>query len=534
MNKNQNKVRVDIERPQNFELSGQLESTSFSKAKIYIMYSGLNANGSFISKETVDRATNTLYNKPIVGEFNESTQNFKDHGGKVEITNDSIAYTDTTKPLGVIPESAEIYWETDDGGKDWLVVDKALIWNRYYDETEALLNDTYGQSMEIEVISYSSESPDSVIYIDDFEFSALCVLGIEKNGDERVKPAFDESRIITYSKKTISEMQDMYNELLTFTRKDFADGEEILIQDEEGDLLDSEETKVVDENQTLLDTIAQAKLSLQDVASLLEQIGVSEDEETDAEQEDKILGDEDISLVEDSIARIEVIKNELQAVVDYDGGTEFVLKKEFEVEQDSGAESKDDEEQSADEEKGAPEEQIVIEKPLHSESDDEESQEDSQAKEGAVGETAGDVEGSSVGTQVSEVAAQAVENVDLDANNFPTEDFDSMKQELEELRAYKRESEISQAKDKVEEFKTNYDLSDEDVKDINVETVDSMESLENQLFSIVGKKVAKEKSDENNFSLNGSPNKITFSRNEPGESTSGVSYGSLIEENTKK
>lgn len=198
----------------------------FSVGKIYVMHTGENPNGSYISKETVERNLKTISNIPIIGEFSVEAENFKGHGGEVLITEEGeMNYIHTTSPLGVVPESADIYWEsiTDKEGveREYLVVDGIYMWNRYEKEVLALKEDEFGQSMEIEVDDYEFNEDENHIRIEDFSFSALCILGIDKNGAERVKPAFDDAKIITYSKNNfkdeLSEMLQLFTETLNET-----------------------------------------------------------------------------------------------------------------------------------------------------------------------------------------------------------------------------------------------------------------------------------------------------------------------------
>lgn len=198
----------------------------FSVGKIYVMHTGENPNGSYISKETVERNLRTISNIPIIGEFSVEAENFKGHGGEVLITEEGeMNYIHTTSPLGVVPESADIYWEsiTDKEGveREYLVVDGIYMWNRYEKEVLALKEDEFGQSMEIEVDDYEFNEDENHIRIEDFSFSALCILGIDKNGAERVKPAFDDAKIITYSKNNfkdeLSEMLQLFTETLNET-----------------------------------------------------------------------------------------------------------------------------------------------------------------------------------------------------------------------------------------------------------------------------------------------------------------------------
>lgn len=198
--------------PLGFNLE-EMVNPQFSKAKIYVMYHGKNPNGTNISKEAVDRNIKSIKNIPIVGEFSKENSNFKGHGGTIEIDEyGDMEYIHTTSPIGVIPESANIYWETVKDKKEiereYLVVDGAYMWNRYSKQVSALKEDNYGQSMEIEITN-GQWNDDKVYYdITDFVFSALCVLGIDKNGSGHVEPAFSDAKIITYNNKGFKEELD--------------------------------------------------------------------------------------------------------------------------------------------------------------------------------------------------------------------------------------------------------------------------------------------------------------------------------------
>jgi len=177
----------------------------FSKAKIRVLYTGLNRNNTHFSKGAVEDALPSIYNIPIVGEYLEQKDNFGGHGGKIEITDQGVEYIQTTKPYGVVAESAEIYWEniTEENGtvNEYLVIDGAYLWTGRYSEIEDLLTQKYGQSMEIQVSNGESAIIDGVKTFDikEFVFSALCILGVDKDGEGHVEPAFESASISAYS-----------------------------------------------------------------------------------------------------------------------------------------------------------------------------------------------------------------------------------------------------------------------------------------------------------------------------------------------
>ena len=177
----------------------------FSRGKVYVLYTGHNRNNSYLSKESVERSLHTIYNIPIVGEFYEEKNNFGGHGGKLEITEEDIKWTMTTIPYGVVPESAEIYWEnvTEKDGtvNEYLVVDGIYLWSSRFEELDLLKEDKYNQSMEINIEqgNFAIIDGKETFKIDEFTFSALCILGIDKEGEGHVEPCFESSSIVAYS-----------------------------------------------------------------------------------------------------------------------------------------------------------------------------------------------------------------------------------------------------------------------------------------------------------------------------------------------
>ena len=200
----------------NFEITESL-SPLFSKARITVMHHGENPNRSAFAKWDVERAVPSLKNIPIVGYFSEKDENFGGHERSLVVEDDKIVVKTKTVPIGVVPESAVFSWENivDKDGirREYLVIDNALIWNRDEKLVSALSTDDFGQSMEITVNEYYNLN--GIDYITDFYFTALCVLGIDKNGAGYVRPAFNDAKVQTYSKddSLTESMQNMFKDL---------------------------------------------------------------------------------------------------------------------------------------------------------------------------------------------------------------------------------------------------------------------------------------------------------------------------------
>lgn len=196
---------------------------SFSRCKIYVAYHGENRNNDYIPKSVFEDAIKTIYNIPIVGEFLEEVENFGDHGGEIAIVNGEQVFKHTTKPIGLVPESAKVYWEKifeKNEEREYLVVDDALLWTGRYPEAKLIKKYKFGQSMEIEVLDGGFEQINGrrLFCIKKFNFSALCVLGISKESDPNghVEPCFESASIIAYElnkDKFKKEFAELINQL---------------------------------------------------------------------------------------------------------------------------------------------------------------------------------------------------------------------------------------------------------------------------------------------------------------------------------
>lgn len=196
----------------------------FSKCKIRVLYTGLNRNNTFISKEAVIDAIPSIFNVPIIGEYFEDVDNFGGHGGMIDVSGDKPKWINTTFPYGLIPESADVYWETitEDNGEEneYLVVDNAFLWTGRYPEAKMLIGQEFNQSMEIDIQkgNYTTIDGQKTYEIQKFVFSALCILGISKDSDPdgHVEPCFESASIIAYEldkDKFKSAFNQMVNEL---------------------------------------------------------------------------------------------------------------------------------------------------------------------------------------------------------------------------------------------------------------------------------------------------------------------------------
>lgn len=171
-----------------FEKNEEFQHPDFTKVTVWVATYGENANGSNITKQAFENSISSLYNVPILGEWSESIEDFKGHGGKLEISDDGIKFIETTKAYGVIPENCNPRWEFDDNGIEYLVCD-GILWTGRYPEANKVVENLNNQSMEINVLDFE-EDENKIMVINNFNFTGLCILG------ESTQPCFPSSKVV--------------------------------------------------------------------------------------------------------------------------------------------------------------------------------------------------------------------------------------------------------------------------------------------------------------------------------------------------
>lgn len=183
-------------------------NSSFDSGVLRVAYHGDNQNKSSISKETFEKCVKTMFNCPIVCNYDRETDTLGGHD--VEVVRDSngaLRIVNVTTPVGCIPESAKYWWgevEEEDGTVHEYLFVEALLWKRQEAYRKIKKDGITSHSMEITV--KDGEMVDGIFHIYDFEFTAFALIG--------VTPCFESSALELYSKqdfkKQLSEMmQDL-------------------------------------------------------------------------------------------------------------------------------------------------------------------------------------------------------------------------------------------------------------------------------------------------------------------------------------
>lgn len=177
----------------------------FDRGVLRIAYHGKNRNMSRISKDSFEHALPTAPNCPIVCRYDRGEDELGGHDVEYVEKDGCGKLVNLTTPVGVIPESANFWWESvcDDSGEHEYLCADALIWKRQEAYTKIRENGITEESMEINVID-GSQSHDGYYDIYDFEFTAFCLLG-------NVEPCFESAGLELFD---LSRERELYSEML--------------------------------------------------------------------------------------------------------------------------------------------------------------------------------------------------------------------------------------------------------------------------------------------------------------------------------
>ena len=196
----------------------------FSLCTILVAYHGDNRNRSSISKKVFEECLWTIYGIPIVGEWvrleeDQNKETWGSHGGRLIWDENGIKYEQTTKPFGFVTEEAykNATWvevtEKDGHTKhEYLKLERCILWNSRYEECDSILEENFGQSMEIGDLEGRCRE-DGYYEISKFVFSALCILGT-------AEPCFESAMIgrqyeLSQFKQEFQHMMEEYKRIST-------------------------------------------------------------------------------------------------------------------------------------------------------------------------------------------------------------------------------------------------------------------------------------------------------------------------------
>ena len=171
-----------------------------SKCQIKVCYvdDNPNRNKSIITKDVATKMANSIPGSPIVGYFNENTQDFEQHNRILDVKDGKFQLRDGTRPYGFVDLNAKVWFQKflDDGEtvREYLMTE-GYIWTGQYPEAKRIVEKGNNQSMELDqdlthgVWTNGDKGNPEFFIINEAILSKLCILG------EEYEPCFETAGI---------------------------------------------------------------------------------------------------------------------------------------------------------------------------------------------------------------------------------------------------------------------------------------------------------------------------------------------------
>lgn len=271
-----------------------------SKCQIKVCYVGddPNRNGTVITKETAQQLAESLPGSPIVGYYNEHSEDFEEHNKIFEISNGEMKIVETTKPYGFVDIGAKVWFQKflDDGKveREYLMTE-GYLWTGQYPECQRVITDGNNQSMELDPETLKGHWAESdndyfdFFIINEAIISKLCILG------EEFEPCFEGANVtaptiqFSFGDGFKTQLFSMIAELKNLLEEGGTEVEDKELLQNEEEVLDETEQTVENENEVIVEEQAEipAEESSEQPAEEGEEAAeeVAEEESQEAEEE---------------------------------------------------------------------------------------------------------------------------------------------------------------------------------------------------------------------------------------------------------
>lgn len=196
-------------------------SPLISKCQVKVCYVGQNPNrnGTIITKKVATEMGRKLPGSPVVGYFNQATNDFEGHNKEISLRGGgNIEVLDTTKPYGFVPTDAKVWFQKfdDEGVEREYLVTECYIWTSAYPESQRLFEHGNNQSMELNKETQKgfwakdNNSGSRFFIYNEALIEKLCILG------ESVEPCFEGAQFKTeFSLESMEELRTTMFSMLT-------------------------------------------------------------------------------------------------------------------------------------------------------------------------------------------------------------------------------------------------------------------------------------------------------------------------------
>lgn len=200
-------------------------SPLISKCQVKVCYVGQNPNrnGTVITKKVATEMGRKLPGSPVVGYFNQATNDFEGHNKEISLRGGgNIEVLDTTKPYGFVPTDAKVWFQKfdDEGVEREYLVTECYIWTSAYPESQRLFEHGNNQSMELNKETQKgfwakdNNSGSRFFIYNEALIEKLCILG------ESVEPCFEGAQFKTeFSLENMEELRTTMFSMLTELQK---------------------------------------------------------------------------------------------------------------------------------------------------------------------------------------------------------------------------------------------------------------------------------------------------------------------------
>ena len=243
-----------------------------SKARVRIFYTGLNRNLTYITEEFAEKLLKTLPYTPVGGLWEESLEDFTDHGGIGEKEREKL------RVFGVVPENPNVSWEDhldSDGVLRRYACCDVYLWTARFQAAREIPKKA--QSMELYINSINGEwkRDGSVEY---FEFTDGCFFGLVALGND-VEPCFEGAAFYGLD----SSAKEFFEELKNYTLS--ATNELIGGTEMELDLEQQVEEAPVVEDEAVETQTEETVETVEEVEEVVEETTTEETEDSESTEE---------------------------------------------------------------------------------------------------------------------------------------------------------------------------------------------------------------------------------------------------------
>lgn len=349
-----------------------IKNTGFVRGECKVAYAGENRNYSNIPKEAFENAEPTLYGIPVVGNWLEEEENFGGHDLLLETRGNKLVIKDTTIPYGFVPQDANPRWvaiEDENGNtKNYYTCDVILWYERFPKQVQFIMDSGTNQSMEIMVEDGEWDENWEYFLINEFYYSALCLLGRERDsngnkGEKDVEPCFEDAEVVVnefgFSKDFNAKVEEMKNafeggeiaEMNKTDKKEFEIKEENKIEevkDNKEQITYEKEFKAMTDKYDLLlvdyKALQEKYKILETEVNKLKEYKNNKESEIIAEEKAQLIKDYSLLLTEDEMSEIVEKKDELSyKEIQIELSTIFSNKSLELVKEEKSKKSKDEE-----------------------------------------------------------------------------------------------------------------------------------------------------------------------------------------------